>query len=525
MLSVIIPTHNRVESLGSALRTILDLKGEIPLEVVVVDNNSTDSTRQEVEKYSARHPGLVRYAFERRTAFTKARSTGAENAKGDVLLYIDDDVLLVPGSLRRIHEVFSKHPDAGMIAGKITLQYSQEPPPWTLRCQEAFNGWSSFEPFENGEAAQGAAEVSWAAGPMLAVRKDLYDKVGGFPPDTIGIETNTGLGTFKKLYVGPGDVGLSKRIKEAGFKIYFSNDIACHHVIPPIRFTIKFWRSRMIGEGHFHAVSRRQFQRLSPVDLFLERMHAYAQYLLRKDMLADRLPAGVLGRVRRFVLRAVGHDSVRQPVRPVESGMRSIGETRRYAGEGDSGGVYTEELWVYFFKAYLEADYFLSRHGSLGSFLWRIASDGVEDNEFEKVMSQFPEGYRKVFLEESSIYNDMPLRSVKSLAQLRLLPEVEARMRSAEIVLRRTWRLSTEYVHVTTEEAASAGYGPSEETIRLAEQAAREDPTDRLFLLTGCLHYKAGDKARAVDCFKKALQSDPEDQECLDLLKYAQIPG
>src|SRR6516225_5304211 len=147
MLSIIIPTHNRADSLVQTIESILALRAETTLEIVVVDNNSTDRTPQELAKYANRYPDLFRCTVEKRTAFSRARKTGRTGARGEFLLYLDDDVLLVPGSLERIGQVFSARPEVGVIAGRIMPHYTRQPPPWTLQCQESFNGWSLFEAF------------------------------------------------------------------------------------------------------------------------------------------------------------------------------------------------------------------------------------------------------------------------------------------------------------------------------------------------------------------------------------------
>jgi glycosyltransferase involved in cell wall biosynthesis len=82
-LSVIIPTHNRAQSLTETIESVLAQRDETSIDIIVVDNNSTDNTRQEVARYAAQCPSVIRYASEKRTAFTGARSTGAEHAAGD----------------------------------------------------------------------------------------------------------------------------------------------------------------------------------------------------------------------------------------------------------------------------------------------------------------------------------------------------------------------------------------------------------------------------------------------------------
>ena len=175
-ISIIIPTHNRAETLRNAIESVVQLGDEASFEFVIVDNNSSDSTKQVVESY----PLVAKYVFEGKTSFSMARKAGADNSTGDILLYLDDDVLVKPGSLKHIVDVFSRYPDCGVIAGRIDPKYMEEPPAWTLECQRSFNGWSLFNSETCSFLREHFQEVPSAAGPMMAIRRTAYDTVKGF---------------------------------------------------------------------------------------------------------------------------------------------------------------------------------------------------------------------------------------------------------------------------------------------------------------------------------------------------------
>jgi glycosyltransferase involved in cell wall biosynthesis len=226
-LSIIIPTHNRADSLNRAVESIIRQEDEADFEIIIVDNNSTDHTQKIAESFSE----FARYVFESNTSFTRARKTGADNSIGEILLYLDDDVLICPESLKEIVSVFEEYPECGVLAGKILPQYEEDPPDWAIACQRSFNGWSLFHPGAIPLLGAGFQEVKSAFGPMMAVSRKAYEEAGGFPPDTIGVETNRQGGTFRKLYVGPGDYGLCKKVRDIGYKIYYtyqSLDSVCH---------------------------------------------------------------------------------------------------------------------------------------------------------------------------------------------------------------------------------------------------------------------------------------------------------
>ena len=357
-ISIIIPTHNRAESLREAIESIIALGGEAEFEIVVVDNNSTDHTKKTVESFG----DVVRYVFESCTAFSRARRTGAENAKGDVFVYIDDDVIIRPGALRGIVDIFSRGPDLGIIAGKIDAKFTQTPPEWTLACNDSFNGWSLYNPETYSFLGNEFTEVPSAAGPMMAIRRNVFEQVGGFPPDTMGVETNVGDRSFKKLFIGPGDYGLCLKTRAHGYKVCYSPEVACYHVIPPIRFTIGFWRSRMIGEGHYTTIANRGFFHKSENQIYIENKRAQIRYSLCKRSLKKRV----------------------KELTPPDSGNL------------ESMGMLPEELWVHFYAAYLEMDWALGKHPDLWKFLWEIAAEGVADNDFDYVMNRLPTEYKEI---------------------------------------------------------------------------------------------------------------------------------
>lgn len=373
-ISIIIPTHNRAEILRNAIESVIRIRDEADFEFVIVDNNSSDTTKQVVESYSS----VAKYVFEGNTSFTMARKAGANNSTGDVLLYLDDDVLVREGSLKNIIKVFSDHPDCGVIAGRIDPKFTAEPPKWTLECQRSFNGWSLYNEDTYSFLRKPFQQVPSAAGPMMAIRRDAYQKIGGFPPDTVGVETNRGRKIFNKLYIGPGDYGLCLKARKAGFKVYYSKDIGVYHVIPPIRFTIPFWRSRMIGEGYCEAITERAFFNSRWWTLWTKRIRRQAAFHCYEHLLCEKL-------------RKAGNGSG--------------------AAYEETDGISIEELWVHYHKAYLDMDSVLRRYPSLWRFLWKVGNEGVNDQNFEQIMVCLPEDYKKLVADEY-VYDPRPMKSV-----------------------------------------------------------------------------------------------------------------
>lgn len=246
--SVIIPTYNRSHSLARALRSLNEL--DFPRdqwEVVVVDNNSTDDTKQIAEATRSSMALNLKYVREERLSFTVARHTGGAAAEGDILLYIDDDVTVETGWMKAVIEGFQYDPKIGMVGGPIKPIFEVDPPEWVLKMDGI---WLSL--FDCGNETR---EVLGVPGPNLCIRKSVLAEVGGFPADTIGVEAEGKPGTVEKIYIGTGDWGLSQKVRGAGFKIIYVHDAIVHHHIPPIRMTKRWWHSRLAGEGCCDAIT------------------------------------------------------------------------------------------------------------------------------------------------------------------------------------------------------------------------------------------------------------------------------
>src|SRR5262249_27309391 len=93
-ISVILCTYNRSQQLAKALNSIAASRvpESLTWEVLVVDNNSTDRTREVAYGYVSRDAERFRYVFEGRQGKSYALNTGIQQARGDLLAFVDDDV-------------------------------------------------------------------------------------------------------------------------------------------------------------------------------------------------------------------------------------------------------------------------------------------------------------------------------------------------------------------------------------------------------------------------------------------------
>ena len=106
--SIVIATYNRASDLSQTLDSLAGLRPDGPWEVIVVDNNSPDGTRQVVEEAARSFPVELRYLFEREQGRSPALNAGIRAARGEIIATTDDDVRVPADWLDRAAEGLSR---------------------------------------------------------------------------------------------------------------------------------------------------------------------------------------------------------------------------------------------------------------------------------------------------------------------------------------------------------------------------------------------------------------------------------
>jgi glycosyltransferase involved in cell wall biosynthesis len=159
--SVVICTHDRAGVLPEAIKSVL--AQDFPdYELVVVDDGSTDETKEVVERFP---DPRVRYVYRPNGGLSAARNTGAEAARGQLVIFLDDDDRFDPSALSRIASAVG--PDGDKVVSWGASLVDDEGKPVELRLPED----------------QGPAFADYRAlfkAGTFAVPRDLYFSVGGF---------------------------------------------------------------------------------------------------------------------------------------------------------------------------------------------------------------------------------------------------------------------------------------------------------------------------------------------------------
>jgi len=122
VVSVIVPAYNAARYIPECLESVLRQRGGVPLEIIVVDDGSTDRTRDIVEAF-----GGVRLIEQNNAGPSAARNRGIGASRGDYVAFLDSDDLWTEDKLTVQMEIFRTHPEASLVFGDC-LKFDRDGP-------------------------------------------------------------------------------------------------------------------------------------------------------------------------------------------------------------------------------------------------------------------------------------------------------------------------------------------------------------------------------------------------------------
>lgn len=235
-ISVIVSTCNRGEALAETLRSLLeqDHRG-VGYEVLVVDNNSTDETREVIHAFVTRAAGRLRYLFEPTQGVSYGRNTGIRAARAPLLAFTDDDVVVAPDWIRVIHDRFEQNPHVHYVTGKMLPLYDGAPPEWMT---SATSGPCVLR--DRGDrplySEPGCFFPGWATA-NIGFRRAVFERVGLFSGD----------------FPRGQDLELIVRVWRARLPGMYAPDLCVTHRVSRERLTKAYHRAWHTREGDIRA--------------------------------------------------------------------------------------------------------------------------------------------------------------------------------------------------------------------------------------------------------------------------------
>jgi len=232
--SVIICTYNRAEALDQVLAGLsVQTAPANSFEILVVDNNSTDHTREIVERWGSKLPNL-RYLFESRQGLSYARNRGLEEAQAPIIAFLDDDAVPEPpwlSSLLTTYQTITPAPAA--VGGKILLRWEGgQRPAWMHPDLMHSLGFQDY-----GEEIRQVPHIN---GGNMSFRADLVRRYGGF---------DVRLGRRGEAQFTSEESELQLHLRQDGHSIYYQPQAVVWHLIGRERQRPEYFLNRFYGHG------------------------------------------------------------------------------------------------------------------------------------------------------------------------------------------------------------------------------------------------------------------------------------
>jgi glycosyltransferase involved in cell wall biosynthesis len=219
VISVIISTRNRASYLPDCLRSLAAQQGELPHEVIVVDNGSEDETPEVLARWCREHPEF-RSTREERAGISRGMNAGIRMARAPLLLFTDDDVVVPPGWIHAYAEFFSRHPLDTIVAGGPAIPIPEDLGAWPSWLDN--HALIDLRKLDHGGERE-LQPPDYVFGNNMAVPATVFSRLGLWNED-LGY-TPTDRSTFE-------DTELQDRVWAAGGSVWFCPDAPIQHRVP-----------------------------------------------------------------------------------------------------------------------------------------------------------------------------------------------------------------------------------------------------------------------------------------------------
>ena len=238
MLTVIFATRNRSRTLPTVLDAFAHLQPPSGgWKLVIVDNGSTDRTREVIASFQARLP--LTYIFEGSAGKNIAINAALAHLEGDLAVFTDDDVFPYPDWLIRLRTAADAQPEYSIFGGAVRPRWQVPPPNWIqwVNTQVAYA-------ISGPEMVEGPTKPWFIFGPNMAIRTAVFKE---------GTRFSTSIGPRGNSYPMGSETELTLRLDRQGHRCWHTRDAVVEHFIEEHQMT-KSWvlgRAIRFGRGSF----------------------------------------------------------------------------------------------------------------------------------------------------------------------------------------------------------------------------------------------------------------------------------
>ena len=240
--SVVLATYNRAEELEKTLESLTALTVSDSWEVIIVDNNSSDDTREVVLEAARTFPVALHYLLEKQQGRSAALNAGIGLARGEVIAITDDDVRVDPDWLTNAAKALESL-DCDYVGGKALPIWGGRRPDWLPN--RGGKHWGVIALLDYGSTAIQFGDHHVPLGVNMVFRREAFVRAGLWD-NKIGRKAGTLLGQEVREW--------SQRARGAGLRGFYSPDLVVHHVIPADRLTKRYFRRWFYWNGISRAI-------------------------------------------------------------------------------------------------------------------------------------------------------------------------------------------------------------------------------------------------------------------------------
>jgi glucosyl-dolichyl phosphate glucuronosyltransferase len=242
-ISVVICTYNRCDRLMDTLASLsrMSVPENLPWELVVVDNNSADRTKEVVQSVVRESRLTTRYVFENIPGLSHARNRGVVESAGEIISFLDDDVVVAPDWLSEIWKAFQQY-DAACIGGRVLLWGNPTIPSWWDRAFDLAVG-----KFDRGDGVilDERKATLVGIGANISFRRRVFDKYGLF---------HTAMGrTGNQLRTGEETELVLRLQRNNELTVYYPGAVVFHN-FPSNRFSKRYLRRNSYRVGEWNCL-------------------------------------------------------------------------------------------------------------------------------------------------------------------------------------------------------------------------------------------------------------------------------
>jgi glycosyltransferase involved in cell wall biosynthesis len=215
--------------------TRLSIPHGVLWEILVVNNNCTDSTDDVIRQFEKRLP--LRRVFEARPGLSSARNRAVSEARGEWLVFTDDDVLVAEEWIQAMWGTVRRFPKAGVIGGPIRPWFAATPETAFLKAFPALRG--GFCGIDHGSQER-----------LLEPPEDVYGANMAFCLSKIrNMEFDVDLGPKEQSAVTGDEVHFIQRVRRRGHDVAWSPAMKVKHYVGPERLTLEYLKRYYVDHG------------------------------------------------------------------------------------------------------------------------------------------------------------------------------------------------------------------------------------------------------------------------------------